>query len=154
MLYAIQNLRKIAQSCRLGMPLDGNLAVWLSESLEQFLAHRATTIEEALGLRAPRGGVPWWREEAMRQRDALLREFARAHYLGCSVCATARQIRLLTLRYAASAWRVDRDQDAMPDHYRSTPKEWIWRIFKAGAPMPIGERHLRTILAAARKCGC
>ncbi len=154
MLYAIQNLRKIAQSCRLGEPLDGNLAVWLSESLEQFLAHRAATIDEALGLRAPRGGVPWWREEAMRRRDALLRQFAAAHYLGCSVCAAARQIRVLTLRYAASAWRMDREQDVMPEHYRSTPKEWVWRIFKAGAPMPIGERHLRTILAAARKCGC
>jgi hypothetical protein len=151
MLRAIQNLRKIAQSCRLGAPLEDNLAVWLSESLEQFLAHRAASIDEALGLRAPRGGIPWWREEAMRRRDSLLREFAATHYVGRSVCATARQIRLLSLRYVASAWRFDRVHDAMPEHYRDTPKEWIWRIFKTGAPMPIGERHLRTILSTARK---
>lgn len=151
MLRTIQNLREIAQSCRLGAPLDGKLAVWLGDSLEQFLAHRAASIDEALGLRAPRGGIPWWREEAMRRRDSLLREFAAAWYSGCSVCAAARQIRVLSLRYAASAWRFDQADDAMPEHYRSTPKEWIWRIFKSGAPMPIGERHLRTILATVRK---
>ncbi|HEX6119396.1 MAG TPA: hypothetical protein VFZ03_08065 [Dongiaceae bacterium] len=147
MLRTIQNLRAIAHCCRAGSPLDGKLAGWLGDSLEEFLAHRATSIEEALGLRAPRGGVPWWREEAMRHRDALLREFAAALFSGLSVCATARQIRVLALRYAATAWRFDRSGDAMPEQYRGTAKEWLWRIFKAGAPMPIGERHLRTILA-------
>src|SRR5262245_46006525 len=152
MLRAIQNLREIAERCRRGVPLDGQLAVWLSDSLESFLAHRAASIEEALGLRAPRGGVPWWREEAMRRRDSLLREFAAAFYPNRSLCAAARQIRLLSLRYASSAWRFDREQDAMPEQYRGTPKEWIWRIFKAGAPMPIGERHLRTVLGARSSC--
>jgi len=151
MLHAIQDLRAIAESCQKGSPLDSKLATWLGNSLERFLTHRTASLEEALGLRRARGGVPWWREEAMRRRDSLLRELAGRHFAGQSVCTTARQIRLLALRYAASAWRIDQAQDAMPQHYRDTPKEYIWRIFKAGAPMPIGERHLRTILANVRK---
>ena len=35
----------------------------------------------------------------------------------------------------------------MPTHYRGRPKAHLWRAFKAGAAMPIGERHLRSILA-------
>jgi hypothetical protein len=35
----------------------------------------------------------------------------------------------------------------MPPQYRGTAKAHLWRAFKAGAAMPIGERHLRSILA-------
>lgn len=151
MLYAIQHLREIAESCRNGRPLDGKLAAWLGLSLEQFLERRASSIDEALGVRGLQGGVPWWREEALRRRDRLLREFSACTFSHLSICAKARQIRLLALRYCATAWRFDRERDAMPEHYRNTAKEWIWRIFKAGAPMPVGERHLRTILADIHK---
>ena len=50
-------------------------------------------------------------------------------------------------RYAASTWRFDRNNDDMPAHYAGTPKECLWRAFKSSAPMPIGERQLRNILA-------
>lgn len=149
MLQTIQKLRDIARICRLGTPLQDDLAAWLSQSLELFLTHRAASVDEAFGLRGPRGGVPWWREEAIRARNRLLREFAAAHFPGRPVCAAARQIHLLCLRYAASSWRSDRTRDAMPEEYRNSSKEWIWRIFKTDAPMPIGERHLRTVLAVS-----
>jgi hypothetical protein len=35
----------------------------------------------------------------------------------------------------------------MPGRYRGTAKESLWRAFKSGAPMPLGERRLRSILA-------
>jgi hypothetical protein len=35
----------------------------------------------------------------------------------------------------------------MPETYEGTPLEFLWRAFKSGAPMPIGERQLRRILA-------
>jgi hypothetical protein len=50
-------------------------------------------------------------------------------------------------RYAASAWRHDRENGEMPAHYRGTAKECLWRAFASGATMPLCERQLRTILA-------
>ena len=123
MLHTIQKLRDIALVCRLGTPLQADLAAWLSHSLESFLTQRAASMDEAFGLRAPRGGIPWWREEAARSRNALLREFAATHFPHRPVCAAARQIHLLSMRYAASAWRFDRAREAMPEDYRDTPKE-------------------------------
>ena len=74
MATTIQQLHEIAKRCLSGMPLDDGLARWLGASLDRFLNHRARTIEDAMGLRFPRGGVPWWMEEAIRKRDAALRE--------------------------------------------------------------------------------
>lgn len=51
------------------------------------------------------------------------------------------------VRYAASAWRFERAIEQMPERYAGTTSEFPWRAFKAGAPMPIGERQLRNILA-------
>ncbi|HJS33274.1 MAG TPA: hypothetical protein VJ924_14870 [Alphaproteobacteria bacterium] len=64
-----------------------------------------------------------------------------------TISARANHVRTLATRYAASAWRFDRDRDQMPPHYSGTPMEMLWRAFKSGAPMPIGERQLRNILA-------
>ena len=146
MLSAINNLREIARCCQAGETLDANLASWLGSSLEQFLVRRYRTIEDALGLRAARGGVPWWLEDAMRQRDASLRRLAERFFGSRSSSAQAKQIRLLAVRYSASAWRHDRDNEEMPEGYRGKPSEWLWRAFKSGAPMPICERQLRHIL--------
>ncbi len=150
MLRAIQNLREIAQNCSETAPFGYELSAWLAKSIDDFLKHRVQSIDEALGLKGPVGGVPWWREEQMRARDRLLKEAAALFFGELSVCAQARHIRLASLRYAASAWRFDRHQDAMPERYRNALGEWLWRAFKSGAPMPIGERHLRTILAGAK----
>jgi hypothetical protein len=34
----------------------------------------------------------------------------------------------------------------MPPRYRGTEREFVWRAFKSGAPMPLGERQLRNIV--------
>ena len=146
MLSAIQNLREVALLCHEGRPLGDQLAAWLAECLDSFLSHQTGTIDEALGLRGARGGVPWWREEAIRLRDRLLREFAGQHFASLAVSVRARRIRLLALRYAATAWRFDRERHAMPERYEGTQNAWLWRLFRSGAPMPVSERHLRTIL--------
>jgi hypothetical protein len=146
MLATIDNLREIARLCRTGEPLSDELSGWLGTSLEQFLLRRAPSIEDALGLRGPRGGVPWWLEEAMRRRDAALRALAAAHFPALSVSARAKQIHTLAVRYGASAWRYDEALEAMPAHYQGKPNAWLWEAFKSGAPMPICERQLRNIL--------
>ena len=146
MLAAIDNLRQIRARCHDGEPLDPSLSHWLAERLDLFLAHECNSIDDAMGLRQPRGGVPWWLVEAMYQRDSALRDLADTMAQDCSLSTKAREVRRLTLRYSASAWRHDRERDQMPEHYRDTEREHVWRAFKSGAPMPLGERQLRNIL--------
>jgi hypothetical protein len=146
MVDAIKQLREIAKRCACGQPLHEDLSRWLAECLERFLAHQAESIEEALGIQSMRGGIPWWREEAIRQRDALLRLLALRHFSGLSLTRRSREIYLLARRYAETAWRFDRNLPAMPDRYRHKPQELLFQAFRLAAPMPVCERHLRTIL--------
>ncbi len=146
MMMTIDNLREIARRCRSGEPLPTDLSAWLGASLDEFLSRRRRTIEDALGLHWPRGGVPWWLEEAMRKRDVALRELAARFYAGLSVSRQAATIHSRALRYAASLWRLERAREAVPVQHLGTPYEWLWRAFKSGAAMPIGERQLRHIL--------
>jgi hypothetical protein len=147
MLIEIHNLSEVARRCLAGEPLEHELSSWLGISLQAFLERRSSTIEDALGLRAPQGGVPWWMEIAIRTRDAALRELAACFHGERSLSGQAHEIRLRALRYAASAWRFDRDRSEMPERYRGTETEYLWRAFKSGAAMPISERQLRKILA-------
>ncbi len=147
MLVKINNLREVARRCIAGEPMGDELSSWLGTSLQDFLERRSGTIEDALGLRAPQGGVPWWMEDAIRTRDAALRELADRFHAERSVSGRAQEIRLRALRYAASAWRFVRERDEMPERYRGTRTEHLWRAFKSGAAMPISERQLRSILA-------
>lgn len=149
MLGTIEILRDISDRCLEGRPLSAQQREWLGTVLGRFLTHEDRTIEDAMGLRFPRGGVPWWREEAIRKRDAALRELAVRYFPKHSVTAKARMLRQLTLRYAASAWRFDSIAAEMPARYKETAQEWLWRAFATGAPLPIGERHLRHILSGS-----
>ena len=147
MLGTIELLREISGRCLDGRPLSTEQQEWLGRVLCRFLRQQDRTIEDAMGLRFPRGGVPWWREEAIRKRDAALRELAVRYFPTLTVTAQARKLRQLTVRYAASAWRFDSTDSELPAHYRDTAHEWLWLAFSTGAPLPIGERHLRHILA-------
>jgi hypothetical protein len=153
MLATIELLENISARCLAGQPLNEGQRHWLGRVLAEYLAHRCPTIEDAMQLRGDRGGIPWWREQANRKRDAALRELAARYFGGLSVTAQAAQLRVLTVRYAASTWRFDRKRDAMPTHYVGCMHEWLWRAFASGAPMPIGERQLRNILPGAAAAG-
>jgi hypothetical protein len=147
MFMAIDNLREIALRCRSCESLPADLSAWLGTSLNEFLSHRRRSIDDAFGITRARGGVPWWMEEAMRRRDAALRELGGRHFATLSLSAQARAIRTLALRYAASAWLRDRRAESMPAEHGGTPQELLWRAFKSGARMPIGERQLRHIMS-------
>ena len=145
MLPEVRNLREIVWCCH-EVPLDGELRRWLATSLQNFLDHRFLSVHDALGLHAPKGGVPWWLEEGLRERNPALREMADRFYPTASASRQARLIRAAALRYAASARLHDRNNSEMPAPYRATPKECLWRALKSQAPMPVGERELRSIL--------
>jgi hypothetical protein len=142
----IQEIRDISTRFQTGLPLTEPQTSWLGRVLDDFLAHRHRSIEEAMGLRFPRGGIPWWRDEANRKRDAAILALAQRFMAGMSVTAQAREIHCLSIRYAASAWRHDRERPAMPSHYAGSAAEHLYRAFASGAPMPVGERTLRHIL--------
>ncbi len=153
MLLVIKNLREIAECFRDGTALPEELALWLERSLREFLDRRCHSIDEALGLRFAKGGVPWWLEEGMRVRDAALRTLAERFYPGESTTARAAAIVALSDRFASANWPIDREHAEMPARYRGTPKEYLWHAFRSGAPMPLGERRLRSILAGAAGAG-
>jgi hypothetical protein len=146
MLNTIERLREISARCRSGQSLDQSDARWLGNSIDRFLTQRSKSIEDALDLRFPRGGVPWWREAAIRERDEALRQLADRHFPDELPSDKAKNVFRLALRYAASGWRWDQHREGMPENYLGTPREFLWRAFKSGATMPIGERRLRTVL--------
>jgi hypothetical protein len=150
MMEKIEKLRAIAALCQSGSPLPPTLAGWLGTSLTAFLEHQFSSVDEALGLRFPRGGVPWWLEEGMRCRDAALREIARRYAGDKPVAAQAAFVSTLSRRFHTTSWRLDMVQAEMPMRYVGTPKELLWAAFKSGARMPLGERRLRSILTG---CG-
>ena len=86
-------------------------------------------------------------EDAIRLRDAALRELAERFHRTLSVSSQAQEVRRRALRYAASAWRFDRERGAMPPRYDGTQTKYLWRAFKSGAAMPLNELQLRNILA-------
>lgn len=146
MLHGINNLREIVHCFSSGRQLDEGLSRWLASALEDFLDHRCNDLHEAFGLKAGQGGVPWWLEVAIRERNTALQDLADALRPERSISALVRRVHVLTVRYAASAWCIDRNYDDMPQHYAGTAKEYLWRAFKSGAPMPLGERQLRNIV--------
>src|SRR5262249_23188086 len=114
MLATIELLESISARCLAGQQLEDGQRHWLGRALAEYLAHRCPTIEDAMQLRGDRGGIPWWREQANRKRDAALRELAARHFAGLSLTAQARGGHTLTRRYAGSAWRFDPEPPAMP----------------------------------------
>ncbi|MBE9554648.1 MAG: hypothetical protein IMF05_14380 [Proteobacteria bacterium] len=147
MLMEIERLRLVSDLCQEGKPMDEGLANWFGGCLRDFLERRTESFEEAFGLPSCRGGVPWWKEERMRRRDKALRMLARSLPAGRPVGALAREIHQMSKRYAASAWRIDRDRAEMPAVYEGTPREHLWQAFPSGASMPLGDRQLRNIIA-------
>ena len=142
----IDRLRDVSSFCRRGAALPPDLAGWLAAGIERFLGREARDLDGALGLIQAQGGIPWWREDAIRRRDAALRRLREIVCPAAGVTQRARRIAELLRRYAAAGWRIDREHTAMPAHYCGTAQEQLWRAFKSGAAMPLGERQLRTIL--------
>ena len=146
MLQTIQTLADIRGRCASQQPLTHAQCTLLADSLDRYLSHDCTNLNEAFGIVNGRGGVAWWMERAIRNRDDALRVLASNHLSDLSVYRQAKEIARLADRYASLCWPRDREIDAMPDRYRDAPQEQLWAAFRSGAAMPISERRLRTIL--------
>lgn len=143
----IQALDQLHKICTENQPIPDELRYWLAQSLEGFLEHDFKTLNEAFGIIQDHGGIPWWRERAIRLRDEALREMAKIHFPEGTVTARAKAIALQAERYATSNWPRDQRLEDMPSRYAERPLNYIWLAFKSGAKMPVSQRHLRTLLA-------
>jgi hypothetical protein len=145
-LQNIETLQSIHTRCAANLPLTPDLRDWLAESLGRYLAHDCDNLNIAFGVIQGHGGVPWWREDAIRKRDAALRALSREHFNGMSVYGRAKAIAEISRRYETTCWPRDQLSEQMPDQYRGTQKEHLWQAFKSKAKMPVSERRLRTLL--------
>ena len=146
MLHAIAALDAVRECCQTEQPLPPELGDWLAGSIEKFLTKECDDLNESFGIVQAHGGVPWWLERGIRQRDEALRELARLYFPGLTVSAQAAHIRRLAQRYEGTAWPRDARSGDMPRRYSGTPQAYLWEAFKSGARMPVSERHLRTLL--------
>ena len=146
MLVNVEALHAVHACCRSDQPLPADLRDWLAEALGRYLAHDCDNLNEAFGVIQGHGGVPWWLERAIRERDAALRSLAQVHFGHLSVYARAKAIADLSERYASTCWPRDRLLERMPERYRGSAHEHFWRAFHSGAKMPVSERRLRTLL--------
>jgi len=144
----LRSIREIANRCLASEPLDDAQSRLVGAAFQEYIDHRFKTMDEALGLTFPRGGVPWWLEEAIETRNSALQELADRHFSDRTRAVQARAIHRLATRYQTTAWLRDKERSAMEPGYEDTPKEWLWRAFQSGAAMPISERQLRSILKA------
>jgi hypothetical protein len=146
-LSSIETLVDIRDRCAGDVPLTPDLRKWLAHSLDRYLTHDCGNLNSAFGVIQGRGGVPWWRESAIRRRDAALRALSNEHYDTLTVYGRARAVAEAARRYETTCWPRDRLLDRMPERYRGTVKEHLWRAFRSAAKMPVSERRLRTLLA-------
>jgi len=146
-LHSIENLQAIRARCAGGLPLTPPQRAWLAESIGRYLSQDCETLNSAFGVIHCHGGVPWWREQGIRERDATLRALAAQHYCELSVYARAKAVCDAARHYETTAWPRDRLLAEMPARYRGTPREHLWRAFRSAAKMPVSERRLRTLLA-------
>ena len=146
MLTTIQALSEIRLCCEEQRAIPEDLQPWLGDAIGKFLDKNCCDLDEAFGLRRERGGVPWWLERGIRERDKALREFAVTQFGSQEISAQARLIEEMARRYETTSWTRDAAKSTMPRHYSGTPRQYLWRAFRSGARMPISARHLRNIL--------
>ena len=96
----IDRLRDLSTHCRRGEPLPPDLAGWLAAGIERFLGREAKDLDGALGLIQAQGGIPWWREDAIRRRDQALRRLWQSACPGAGITARARRVAELLKRGA------------------------------------------------------
>ncbi|MCK1657127.1 hypothetical protein [Bradyrhizobium sp. 151] len=138
-------LSRIAEACRHGVDLEVEDRVDLAIALEAWLSGAAGDLDQAFGVSRRRGQRGNRTIAAARSRDDLLRACAEQYYTGLSRRQQAAAIAQAGTRYAASAWRIDQLNPAMPARYAGTPTEAFWQVLSAGSIVP-GQRRLIAIL--------
>ncbi len=125
------------------MPAD--LAEWFIEGIDEFLNEAASGLDlaRALGL-SKRGGCAWRHEEALRQRNGIIRDLHEQYYSSQPLPDAIKAIHLLAIRYQAASARRDAAK-AEADLVADGRRRLIAAALRTGRPFP-GPKQLRTIL--------
>lgn len=150
MLNTINALDQVCKAYSKNHPLPDHLRDWVAGSIEKFLDNDCSDLNAAFGIQQGRGGIPWWREKAIRERNIAICELAEKYFSNQKPAMRARNIHILMERYETTSWPRDRQKVEMPGQYKGTPRELIWRAFRSGAKMPVSERHLRNLIGPTR----
>lgn len=110
---SIDRLRRLIDA----LPALGVDGEWLAAALQRYLdeAPNGVTLDESLGVATPRGGRPWWKAEALRQRDesiARLRDLVPANEFRSEALA----IRAAAIRYRRTRYQSTPAADTDPAH--------------------------------------
>ena len=119
-----------------------------AEACRRYGFHEATEILIAEARRPAPGQRSVETTEALARRDALIRDCVSIHYGEHSDSAAAELLQVDLARYAASAWRHERDADKVPDHRRSKPSGYFWRILQIDEHV-LSARQIRRVLATS-----
>jgi hypothetical protein len=102
---------------------------------------------KALGLRSARGRRRWRTVTALERRNAILREVAAKFYPGKRESRQADEIARELRRYAASAWRWDRDKADCP-YPDDSLKSYLWLILSE-IDNALSDQRIRKILVTS-----
>ena len=113
----------------------------------EILDHSPGAVDMKTLVGPQKGGVPWWKAEAIAKRDAALRELYQRFHSDAAPWRAAGEIERQTKIYETGRWRRDKDRNEMPATYIGHVQEYLWRAFKSGAQMPVAQRRLLDILS-------
>ncbi len=110
-------------------------AAWFAEALACYEAgaEDGLTLDRALGLVPPRGGVSWWEAERRTRRDALIRAVREQHFADLGVTKAAQQIATRGRRLRA----IDRNREG---RVPAAGDELLIQALNTGAPFPKARR--------------
>jgi len=141
----VDRLRTLAAALRGRNTIAEDTADDLADGIEAYLEGEAE-LESALGLKPAPGGRQWRTEQAINERDRVLREAAALYWPDRPVAEQAREMAAALARYAATGWPRHRSLAACPERLHGTFSALAWHVLRA-RDFVLVERVLRRILA-------
>ena len=147
---AIESVEKLREL--LAVAESGQLAAlgtWLLPRLENYLtnAPHGTTLDEALDLTVAPGGLPWWRQEELDQRNVAFRDLAKKHFGNLDLNGQADEILRAARRYRGGRWRFDRSTEFNSKKYADLRSQLLYEAFWHGdGDVPDSKRQICRIL--------
>ena len=132
--------------------LDDPDARWFAARLATCLtgAFSLRDIDVALGLRSAPGQPDLLTVERLKARNELYRLVARRFFADLRLTPRTYAVRRVVNRYAASAWRNDRNKVTCP-HEAETQKALLWQILNLTGGAVLGTSQLFKVLNAQSK---
>ncbi|HHQ14124.1 MAG TPA: hypothetical protein ENK16_03770 [Chromatiales bacterium] len=120
-------LRQAADAMQRCEPVPVPAARWIADGMRWFLEHEGASLDQALGLRPPRGGahLTVWRQRKMAERNRLLHELAHGLH---GVCWRSAVV--------IGGWlRELRDSGKLPDEPDTQQAVNVYLLDLLGAPV-------------------